>query len=190
MRMNLPTGRVNGPLRKGLTLAAGSFLLAALGETADHGQAAAPAPAIAMTSVCPRGDRTCVHPVYSPEIGAILGKPFTQTTATLPPAIARTIPTRPVTQIESAQDLPDMEFNSYATFAERLKDMRTLRVMTLWQSRRTQIYLGVNQRGLPGLHFCQRRDAVDRRALWHSATDTVHRNLIDGPALQLRSVAP
>lgn len=198
MRLHLPTGRVHRPLRKGLTLAAGSFLLATLGAAADHGtargQTAAHPLAIAKTPVCPRAGRTCEHPLYGPDAVASLRKPFAQSAPASLPLSARTNPTVALAQLQSAHNLPDMEFNSYDTFAERLKDMRTFPVMTLWQSRRTQIYLGVDQKGRAGLHFCQRRDAFDRRALWRSAADAVHRASIDNPAdnptIQLRSVAP
>jgi hypothetical protein len=132
--------------------------------------------------------------LYSADVIAFLRKPFTRSAPAPLTQSVRANPTVPLTQLQSGHNLPDMEFNSYDTFAERLKDMRTFPVMTLWQSRRTQVYLGVDQRGLAGLHFCQRRDAFDRRALWHSAADAVRRASIDNPAdnptIQLRSVAP
>ncbi len=116
MRLHLPTARVHRPLRNGLTLAAGSFLLAALGAAADHGtdrgQTAARPLATDKTPICPRGGRTCKHPLYSADAIAFLRKPS-----------SRSAPA-PLTQPQSGHNLPDMEFNSYDTFAERLNDMR------------------------------------------------------------------
>ncbi len=198
MHLHLPTGRRHRPLRKGLTLAAGSFLLAALGAAADHGTArgrtAANPLATAKTPSCPRDSHTCERPLYSPDVVASLRKPFSRSAPASLPQSSHSNPAVPLAQLQSAHNLPDMEFNNYDTFAERVKDMRTFPVMTLWQSRRTQIYLGVDQKGLAGLHFCQRRDAFNSRALWHSAAAAVHRASINDPAedlaIQLRSVAP
>lgn len=202
MRLHLFTARGHRPLRKGLTLAAGSFLLAAIGVAADHGidrgATGARPLAIASTQVCRRGGRTCEHSLSSPDFVAFLRKHFAQSTLGSLSGSARADPLLTMGQLQSAHNMRDMEFNSYDTFAERLKDMRTLPVVTLWQSRRTQIYLGVDQKGLAGLHFCQRRDAFDTRALWHSAADAAHRvssndpagNPANNPAIPLRSVAP
>jgi hypothetical protein len=67
--------------------------------------------------------------------------------------------------------------------------MRSLPVMTLWQTRRTQIYLGVNQRGLAGLHFRQRGPG-ELTTLWRSHVDAPVQVDIRTATQAPRSLAP
>ncbi len=173
-----------------LTFAAGSFLWATLGAAQDHDPGATRSLTIMTTLTCPHANRVCQRSIYSPDAVASLRKPVAQTTSALLPQTVRPYGATTQPPAQSTRDLPDMQFNGYDSFAERLRDLRSLPVMTLWQSRRTQVYLGVDKKGMAGLHFCQRRDAVDRRVLWHSAADAARRAAIDEPVARLRSVAP
>jgi hypothetical protein len=90
----------------------------------------------------------------------------------------------------ATHDLPDIEFRANDAPVHRLAHMRSLPVMTLWQSPRTQVYLGVDRKGLAGLHFRQRRNAYERHALWRSFADSDRRSAGSIPAPALRSVSP
>jgi hypothetical protein len=89
----------------------------------------------------------------------------------------------------SSRDLPDFEFRDDGDLVRRLADMRSLPVMTLWQTRRTQIYLGVDQKGLAGLHFRQRGPG-ELSTLWRSAVDASTHVAVTAPPRLPRSLAP
>jgi hypothetical protein len=63
---------------------------------------------------------------------------------------------------------PDFEFRNVDGPAARLARVRSLPLMTLWQGRRTQVYLGIDQKGLAGLHFRQLRGSGDTGGPWRS----------------------
>lgn len=88
-----------------------------------------------------------------------------------------------------ARDLPDFEFRDNGDLVRRLADMRSLPVMTLWQTRRTQIYLGVDQKGLAGLHFRQ-RGAGELSTLWRSKADAPAHVAVMAAPQAPRSLAP
>jgi hypothetical protein len=98
--------------------------------------------------------------------------------------------TRPPAAVIDPRDLPDFHFENNSGFAERLKDLRSLPVMTLWQSPRTHVYLGVDQRGLAGLHFRQRRDSSDQNFLWHTSADSGRHSATNDSHSVLRTVSP
>jgi hypothetical protein len=66
---------------------------------------------------------------------------------------------------------PDFKFQDDDVLLRRLADMRSLPVMTLWQSRRAQIFFGVDRKGLAGLHIRQRREPAEQSTLWRSPVD-------------------
>ncbi|MGH8265182.1 MAG: hypothetical protein ACRETU_03235 [Steroidobacterales bacterium] len=89
----------------------------------------------------------------------------------------------------SPRELPDFHFHDDGDLVRRLADMRTLPVMTLWQSRRTQIYLGVDQKGLAGLHFRQRGPG-ELSTLWRSTPDAPKHAAATALPQAPRSLAP
>jgi hypothetical protein len=89
----------------------------------------------------------------------------------------------------SQRELPEFEFRDNGDLVQRLADMRTLPVMTLWQSRRTQIYLGVDQKGLAGLHFRQRGPG-ELSTLWRSTIDAPKHVATTGVPPAPRILAP
>jgi hypothetical protein len=97
---------------------------------------------------------------------AALVRPAAKPAAARQPPDVQIPPTRPATPAAVATALPDFNFRSVDTPAERLARMRSLPVMMLWQGRRTQVYLGVDQKGVAGLHFRQRHSSADQVSLW------------------------
>ena len=124
-------------------------------------------------------------------------KPCVTAAASHTPAATRQIPpvdisaetTRLPVAPSSARDLPDFEFRDNGDVVRRLADMRSLPVMTLWQTRRTQIYLGVNQKGLAGVHFRQRVPG-ELSTLWRSTVDAPRHVEVRAAPQIPRSLAP
>jgi hypothetical protein len=144
----------------------------------------------AAGTACGRDTKSCRSP-------AAVGTPATAPGMEVPagdrPAATPTVHlhlTRPRAAVMDPRDLPDFQFENDSGFAERLKDLRSLPVITLWQSPRTQIYLGVDQRGLAGLHCRQRRNSGDQNSLWHAWADSGRHSATNDSQPTLRAVSP
>jgi len=174
--------------------AIGSLFVAAVGSAADSPLRHIPAAPMDITSTCAQSTRGCQSvpretrnyaphaqpepshaPIGGPTAGELEGKPdYENLLAAMP---------------NGGRDLPDFQFND-GTLLRRFQDMRSLPVMTIWQSHRTQVYLGLDQRGLAGLHFRQRRGLGERTSLWHSQSQAPRHTMpLDGPS-RPRSVSP
>jgi hypothetical protein len=105
-------------------------------------------------------------------------------------AIRRSVDARPNMAATGLRDLPAYQFQDNGALATRLAGMRSLAVMTVWRSRRNQLYLGVDEKGRAGLHFSQFRGVSAGRALWerHPAADRGTPR--ETPTAALRTVSP
>jgi len=81
---------------------------------------------------------------------------------------ARTLPDPTPVLSTASPSRPDFEFRNVDAPAARLARVRSVPLMTLWQGRRTQVYLGIDQKGVAGLHFRQRRGSRESGGLWRS----------------------
>jgi hypothetical protein len=102
----------------------------------------------------------------------------------------RTAAPSPGTAPVAIRDLPAYQFQDTDTLATRLAGMRSLAVMTVWQSRRTKIYLGLDQKGRAGLHLCQRSSASGTGALWERPAKSELSSSGEAAPAALRTVSP
>jgi len=174
--------------------AIGSLLVATVSSAADAPGRPIPAAPMDITSTCAESARGCQTlrresrdhapralpgPSHAPAGGPTAGEPEGK------PEYENLMAAMP----NGGRDLPDFQFND-STLLRRFQDMHSLPVMTIWQSHRTQVYLGLDQSGLAGLHFRQRRGLGERTSLWHSQSEAPQHTMpLDGPP-KPRSVSP
>lgn len=169
-------------LQRARVLCAAVLCSTALEAVADDG--AAPPVRKApdnVATVCARAESSC--PRSDPQ--TVLPDPVARSHAGGP------VRSHPESTLADAHVLPAFKFQDDDVLLRRLADMRTLPVMTLWQSRRAQIFFGVDRKGLPGLHIRQRREPAEQSTLWRS--NSANHEAADAaptPTAVPRSVSP
>jgi len=68
--------------------------------------------------------------------------------------------------------LQDLPFRDREPLINRLRALRALPIVTLWDSRQATVYVGVNRDGEPGLHLRQKRDRDAGPPLGARGTDS------------------
>jgi hypothetical protein len=102
----------------------------------------------------------------------------------------RSLPARPRLPPTTDGNLPDFEFRDTDAPAARLAQVRSGPMLTLWQGRRIQVYLGIDKKGLAGLHFRQHRGPAVHGAFWRSGAASDRDTQVKIPPAAPRSVVP
>lgn len=121
---------------------------------------------------------------------ALVVQPSTKPAAATRRLDARFLPDQTPAPATASQSHPEFEFRNVDAPAARLARVRSLPVMTLWQGRRTQVYLGIDQRGIAGLHFRLRRGSDEPGGFWRSAAPSSRDSLVRISPTVPRTVTP
>jgi hypothetical protein len=65
-------------------------------------------------------------------------------------------PPAPFKSIDLSAELSDLPFRDQEPFVNRLRDIRALPFLTLWNSTGATLYVGIDRKGNPGLHLRQK----------------------------------